>query len=197
VPKHFAAHLRPFKVDIKPIEQTFVKLLALFLTHMKSLPHLSYLKAAVLLIQLITCFGSPTVAQAGGKVSSIGRPVGPELDYRTELPQGYLIVYSATDPFDDGEVLYYAHSAYAIYTADGRLFKHVENHISLSDEVPSLVTLPTGSYTIEARSESHRYVRVPIAITAGRRTVVDPDREQTVMQKRLVRAQHSRRLADW
>jgi hypothetical protein len=163
---------------------------------MKSVPYSSYLKAALLLIQLVMCFGSPTVAQAGDEVSSFRRPVGPEVDYRTELPQGYLVVLSATDPFDDGEVPYYAHSAYSIYTADGRFFKQVENHISLSDEIPSLVTLPTGSYTIEVRSENHGYVRVPIVITAGRRTVVDPDREQTVTQKRLARARHSRRLAD-
>jgi hypothetical protein len=162
---------------------------------MKSLPHLSYLKATLLLIQVIMCFGGPTVAQAGDKVSSFSRPFGPELDYRSELPQGYLIVYSATDTFNDGEVPYYAHSAYSIYTANGKLFKHVENHISLSDELPSLVTLTTGSYIIEARSESHGYVRVPIVIAAGRRTVVDPDREQTVKQKRLGRAKLSHRLA--
>ena len=77
----------------------------------------SYLKAVLLLIQLIMCFGSPTIARAGDKVSSFGRRVGPELDYRTELPQGYLVVYSATDTFDDGDMPYYAHSAYAIYTA--------------------------------------------------------------------------------
>jgi hypothetical protein len=157
----------------------------------------SYLKTALLLIQLVMCFGSPTVAQAGEKARLVSRPAGPELDYRSKLPQGYLIVYSATDPFDDGGVPYYAHSAYSIYTADGKFFKRVENHISLSDEVPSLVTLPTGSYTVEARSESDGYVRVPIVITAGRRTVVDPDREQTVMHKRLARAKHPLRLADW
>jgi hypothetical protein len=105
----------------------------------------SYLKATLLLIQLVMCFGSPTVAQAGEKARLFYRPVGPELDYRRELPQGYLILYSATDAFDDGEVLYYTHSAYSICTSDGKFFKHVENHISLSDEVPSLVTLPTGS----------------------------------------------------
>jgi hypothetical protein len=156
----------------------------------------SYLKAALLLVQLVMCFGSPTVAQAGEKAALFSRPVGPELDYRSELPQGYLVVYSATDPFDGGGVPYYAHSAYSIYTADGKFFRRVENHISLSDEVSSLVTLPTGSYTIEARSESHGYVQVPIVITAGRQTVVDPDREQAVMHKRLARAKHSLRLAD-
>lgn len=150
---------------------------------MRSLPHFSYVKSGLFFIQLITCFGSPTVAQAGEKVSSFCWPIRSELDYRTDVPQGYVIVNSATDPFDDGEVLYYAHSAYSIYTANGTFFKHVENHISRSDEIPSLVTLPAGSYTIEARSESHGYVRVPIVITAGRRTVVDPDCVQTLTQK--------------
>jgi hypothetical protein len=163
---------------------------------MKTLPHSSYLKAILLLAQLIMCFGSPTVAQAGNKVSSFSRPIGPELDHRAELSQGYLVVLSATDPFDDGGVLYYAHSAYLIYTAAGKFFKQVENHISQSDELPSLVTLPAGFYTIEARSESHGYIRVPIVIAAGRRTVVDPDREQIVTQKGLARAKHSHRLAD-
>ena len=161
-----------------------------------SLRYLSYLKATLLLIQVVMCFGSPTVVQAGGKAPLLLRPIGPNLDYRSEMPQGYLIVYSATDPFNDGEVLYYTHSAYSIYTAEGKFFKHIENHISLSDEVPSLVMLPTGSYTIEARSESHGYVRVPIVIAAGRRTTVDPDFDQTVLQKRLARAQHSPRLAN-
>ena len=161
---------------------------------MKTLPHSFYLKAALLLIQLIMCFGSPTVVQGGDKVFTLRSPVGPELDHRTESPKGYLIVYSATDPFNDGEVPYYAHSPYSIYAADGKFFKHVENHISLSDELPSVVTLPTGSYTIEARSENRGYVRVPIVIAAGRRTIVDPDHEQTV--RRLEKAKHSPRLAN-
>ena len=118
----------------------------------------SYLKTTLLLIQLVMGFGSPTVAQAG-----------------TALLQGYLMVYSATDPFDDGDVLYYAHSSYAIYTTDGKLFKNVENHISRSDEIPETVTLPAGSYLIEARSEKDGYVRVRVGINAGRQTILDLD----------------------
>jgi hypothetical protein len=71
---------------------------------------------------------------------------------RTVIP-GSLVVYSATDEFEDGEVPYYAHSSYAIYTTAGKLFKNVENHISRSDEIPEIVILPVGSYVIEARSE--------------------------------------------
>jgi hypothetical protein len=89
------------------------------------------------------------------------------------LSQGSLVVYSATDAFEDGDVPYYAHSSYTIYTADGKLFKNVENHMSRSDEIPELVTLPVGSYVVEARSERDGYVRVPVVIKAGRQTIVD------------------------
>jgi hypothetical protein len=92
-----------------------------------------------------------------------------------QLSQGSLEVYSATDAFDDGEVPYYAHSSYAIYTTDRRLFKNVENHMSNSDEIPEVVTLPVGSYVIEARSETDGYVRVRVVIKAGRQTILDLD----------------------
>ena len=93
-----------------------------------------------------------------------------------ELAQGSLEVYSATDEFNDGGLPYYAHSSYAIYTLDGKLFKNVENHISRSDEIPETVSLPVGSYTVEARSEKDGYVRVPVMIHNGRRTILALDR---------------------
>ena len=92
-----------------------------------------------------------------------------------QLSQGSLVVFSATDAFEDGDVPYYAHSSYTIYRADGKLFKNVENHISRSDEIPEVVTLPVGSYVIEARSERDGYVRVRVVIKAGRQTIVDLD----------------------
>ena len=89
--------------------------------------------------------------------------------------QGSLVVYSATNAAEDGEVAYYSHSSYAIYTADGRLFKNVENHMSNTDVIPEVVTLPVGSYVIEARSETDGYVRVRVVIKAGRQTILDLD----------------------
>jgi len=163
---------------------------------MKSPHSLSFLKSAISIATLALCFGSTTVAQPGNRDPLFPGTIRPGLDNRNELSQGYLTVYSATDQFDDGGVLYYAHSSYSIYTTDGKFFKNVENHISRSDEIPALVMLSTGSYTIEARSESRGYIRVPIVITAGQRTVVDPDNEQTDIQKRLTRTKHSRRLVD-
>jgi hypothetical protein len=157
----------------------------------------SLLKAALLIVPLALCFGGSTVAEAGGKDPLSPGPVRPgNLDYRTELPQGYLRVYSATDQFDDGGVLYYAHSSYSIYTTDGKFFKNVENHISRSDEIPEVVKLPVGSYTLEVRSEKEGYFRVHVVINAGVRTVLNLDGEQVDMGKRLAQAKHSRRLAD-
>ena len=90
--------------------------------------------------------------------------------------EGYLLVYSATDSFDDGDLVFNAHSSYSVYTPDGKLFKNVENHISRSDEIPELVTLPVGSYTIGARSERRGSVRVSVVIRTGQHTVLHLDK---------------------
>src|SRR2546423_1145862 len=57
------------------------------------------------------------------------------LDYRIELPQGYLKVYSVSDAFNDGA--YYAHSSYAIYSTHGTLVKTAENSISRTHDARS------------------------------------------------------------
>ena len=90
-----------------------------------------------------------------------------------ELSQGSLMVYSVMDRFDDDDVVYYEYSSYAIYTINGKLFRHVENRVSSSDQIPKAVTLPAGSYVIEARSATDDHVRVPVVIKAGRQTILD------------------------
>jgi hypothetical protein len=152
------------------------------------------LKSIFLIVQLAFCFGGPILVKAGQRDSSTG-PIQPELKDQAELRQGYLLVYSATDRFDDGGTFYYPHSSYSIYRADGKFFKNVENHISRSDEIPALVTLPAGSYTILLRSENRGYIRLPIVITAGRRTILDPDEAQTDLQKRFAQPRDPRRVA--
>jgi len=108
----------------------------------------------------------------------------------TQVPQGYLEVYSATDEFDDGGVPYHAHSSYAIYTTDGKVFKNVENHISRSDELPEIVMLPAGPYIVEARSDRDGYVRVAVVIKAGHRTTLNLELGQRDTLTRLARTEH-------
>jgi len=90
-----------------------------------------------------------------------------------ELSQGSLMVYSVMERFDDDDVIYYEYSSYAIYMINGKLFRHVENRVSSSDQIPEAVTLPAGSYVIEARSAPDVYVRVPVVIKAGRQIILD------------------------
>jgi len=105
-----------------------------------------------------------------------------------ELSQGSLEVYSATDEFKDGGARYFPHSSYAIYTTDGKLLKSVGNHISRTDEIPEIVALPVGSYTVVARAEKYGSVRVPVVIKESQRTILDLDIWGT---KKLARFAHS------
>ena len=89
--------------------------------------------------------------------------------------QGYLLVYSATDPVDDGDLVFNVHSSYSIYTPDGKLFDNVENHISRSDEIPELVSLPVGSYIVRVRSSNDGYIGLRVVIKPGRRTTLALD----------------------
>jgi len=150
---------------------------------MKSPLSSSVLKAALLIVQLALSFGSPTVAQAGGKDPLSPGPVRPgNWDYRSELPQGYLKIYSATDKFKDGNAWYFPHSSYAIYTIDGKLFKNVKNHRSANDEVPEVVTLPVGAYTVVARTERNEYGHVLVVIKEGQQVILDLDFWETKAQ---------------
>jgi len=129
---------------------------------------------------LLVSLGS---ASAGGKDPFSPSPVRPgNLDYRIELPQGYLKVYSVSDEFNDGA--YYGHSSYAIYSIGGRLFKRVENNISRTDDlIPSQVALPIGFYTVVARSQRGGEVRVHFVIKAGQRTIVQAIRNFSILPR--------------
>jgi len=140
---------------------------------MKSTQYLTYLKTILLIIPASLYFGNATIVDAGdNKGLSVGFVGSRHLEYRGEPNRGYLTVYSATDRAEDGGLIYYAHSSYAIYTIDGRLFRRVENHLSASDEAPETVSLPIGSYIVEARSEMDGNIRKLVTIDEGRRTIL-------------------------
>jgi len=143
---------------------------------MKTLLHSSLLKTVLLLVSLASFTGSLATSQAGtGDAFFVGATHIGTPHHRQGSAQGYLLVYSATDPFDDGGLVFNAHSSYSVYTPDGKLFKNVENHISRSDEIPELVSLPVGSYIVGARSENNGYVRLRVVIKPGQRTILALD----------------------
>ena len=155
---------------------------------MKTRLHLSLLKTVLLLVSLASSIGSLATSQAGTSdaffagAAHIGAP-----HHRQGSAQGYLLVYSATDPFDDGDLLFNAHSSYSVYTPDGKLFKNVENHMSRSDEIPERVSLPAGSYIVEARSVNNGYVRVRVVIKPSRLTLLDLDSGDRESSSRIAR----------
>ena len=143
---------------------------------MKSLLNASFSTAALLIVLLVLSCSSSTTAQAGDNTAlRIGLVRFGGMEHRTGSAEGYLLVYSATDEFSDGDLAFNAHSSYSIYTSDGKLFKSVENHMSRSDEIPERVSLPAGSYIVEARSANNGYVRVRVVIKSSRLTLLDLD----------------------
>jgi hypothetical protein len=143
---------------------------------MKSTYYLTHLKTVLLIAQTSFYLSGATIAYAGDRSTlSLGFVTPRHLEDRGDLSQGQLTVYSATDRSEDGGLEYYAHSSYAVYTADGRLFKRVENHLSATDETPDMVSLPIGSYVVEAQSEKNGCIRRLVTIEKGRQTVLHLD----------------------
>ena len=97
------------------------------------------------------------------------------------------MVYLRADESYDGNAWYFPQNLFAIYTIDGKLFKNVTSQYSADEEIPEVVALPVGSYMVVARSEKDGYIRLPVAIKAGRRTVLDLDLRQEGTPTRLAR----------
>jgi hypothetical protein len=151
---------------------------------MKSLFRSESSKAALLIVPLALWLGGSTAAQARDRDLLFPAAVRPgNWNQHAELRQGYLKVYSASDEVRDGDTRYFPHSSYIIYTIDGKLFKNVQNHRSTEDEVPELVSLPVGSYTVIGRSLRGGYVGMLVVIKEDQQTILnldlwDPTRER-------------------
>jgi hypothetical protein len=133
-----------------------------------------------------------SVALAGAMVWLVGcaspsrvvvvEPVGPApAGTPHETSNGSLVVYSARTPaevdvntetwlwnndFGKNEFLQEpAHTDYTIYTQDGAVLRHVRNARSMNADTPTLVTLPVGTYKVEARGLDCASNRVRVLMT--------------------------------
>jgi hypothetical protein len=153
---------------------------------MKSALCLTRLKTAFLIVPLSLYLWGPTIAEGKDRSLLPPGPVRPgNLDYPAGSPEGSLTVYITADEFNDDSAWYFPRSFYAIYTIDGKLFKKVESQYSSDEEIPDVVALPVGSYTVVARSEKDRYIRLPVVIEAGRRTILDLDLREKGSPRRI------------
>ncbi len=104
--------------------------------------------------------------------------VGPgPLHSVSQQPEGYLVVYSATDPYFDQGIFYEPHSSYTLHSEDGNLLKRVQNASDYIDQTPTRLRLPVGTYHVHALARRHGTVVVPVVIEHGRTTYVHLDRE--------------------
>jgi hypothetical protein len=124
---------------------------------------------------------------------AVSDPVGPAPTVLSKAPSGSSIqVYSArvrkpvdinmeeffwNNDFGRNDFLYEAaHTDYTIYTQDGKVFKHVKNARNYEDPQPAVVSLPPGTYKVEARARDFGWVTVPVVIEASKLTVVNLQR---------------------
>lgn len=100
---------------------------------------------------------------------------GPAFAAINQEHNGFLAVYSATEwtTNDDGPAQL-TYSAYQVDSIDGSLFKEVAN----GDWEPTRVTLPKGTYTVMAWSDTAGEVSVPVTIETGRTTVLHLEQEK-------------------
>ncbi len=103
-----------------------------------------------------------------GPVITTVEPSGP-----LRAPTGYLIVYTETRAFLDGDISYYPHQPYRIYDERGGLVQHVPNHRSNYDERPTTVELPAGEFFVVPEGGGVARPRIGVVIKSGEVTRVD------------------------
>lgn len=141
---------------------------------MKSSQYSSFKITALLVTPLALCLNGSTTVQAED-ADRLFPETATIAYFNYKVAPGYLKVYSATDESNDGDLRYYPHSSYIIYTTEGKLVRTVENHVSPSDESPELVELPAGSYIVMARSERDGDVQIRVGIAPGQLAVLNLD----------------------
>jgi hypothetical protein len=85
---------------------------------------------------------------------------------------GYLQVFSATRPSNDGGIMYYPHTPYTVYGTDGKKAAACQNHAGPDDQVPFVVPLQPGRYDVYAAAAGLGRVKVPVIIQRSRLTTL-------------------------
>ena len=149
---------------------------------------MKYVSTVVLagtMIWLTGCASAPRVVVVepigpGPAGAAQGGAAGSLAIYSARVPEVVDVnaeVWRYNNDFGRNEFLYEpAHTDYTIYTQDGQFLQHVRNAREPGDQTPTLVTLPAGSYKVEAKAvncDSERVnVLMHVVIKAGQATVV-------------------------
>lgn len=127
--------------------------------------HIRTIGCALIAIPLLaSCASAPLALPAVGP--------GPFAHVTSPAGTGQLQVYTEPEEYFADQWLYYPHSDYQLYDANGKRLRRVWNHNTHEDELPAIVSLAPGTYLIEARAEFHGLVKVPVLIEAHKLTRV-------------------------
>ena len=126
------------------------------------------------IVWLVGCASAPRVV--------VVEPIGPgPMAGSPGMGDGSLVIYSARTPadvdmymadwrynndFGKNEFMYEpAHTDYTIYAQNGEVFQQVRNARNMKDDMPTVVTLPAGSYKVEAQAMDCDSSRVKVLMT--------------------------------
>ena len=139
-------------------------------------------------VWLVGCASAPRVV--------VDEPLGPvPAGVAQGTGDGSLVIYSArtladvdvctaewrwNNDFGKNAFLYEsAHTDYTIYTPNGEVFKHVHNARGPNDDTPTVVTLPAGSYKVEAEGvncdDNRVKVLMAVVVKAGQTSLAHLD----------------------
>lgn len=128
-------------------------------------------------INLITCLVALIAISgcAGHGPVVLHEVVGPAPQHPNEshTGTGQLVVYSARDLMNTADSDHPAHTSYIIYDHDGDFRQRVNNRAGSFYQEPASVSLPVGSYEIEAKASNGPEVLIPVLIAESRSTIVD------------------------
>jgi hypothetical protein len=136
----------------------------------RTMNRFTHIIAAALLLETCGC-----VTQ---KKFVIRDPVGPGGTF-AEFPgnEGRLIVHSRREVLDATKSRHPVHTGYTIFSGDGKAFRRVTNQSGPFFEEPVGISLPPGTYKVEARATNNGLVSIPVVIKEGKTTVVYLDGE--------------------
>lgn len=114
-------------------------------------------------LMLVACATERVVLEAVGPASAAARQGN---------DPGHLVVFTAQESINSGQVTYFLHTSYRVLAPDEKLVMFVRNQLGGRDGKPDTVSLPAGSYLVQASAEGLGPVTVPVVVQSSRTTEV-------------------------